>query len=58
MNEEDQIYSAWRESEAYAIPMTEEGLKLTEHRWYGFKAGWEAHKTLQEKINDNSINRQ
>lgn len=42
MNEQDQlIYDAWRDSEAYAVPMTEEGEKLAKMRWYGFKKGWE-----------------
>lgn len=49
MNEEDQIYYAWRESEAYAVPMSVEGDLLAKHRWRGFQAGWEAHKALQNK---------
>jgi len=42
MNEQEQlIYNAWRDSEAYAVPMTEEGEKLAKMRWHGFKRGWE-----------------
>ena len=42
MNEQDQlIHDAWRDSEAYAVPMTEEGEKLAKQRFYGFKKGWE-----------------
>jgi len=41
MNEQEQlIHDAWRDSEAYAVPMTEEGEKLTLMRWHGFKRGW------------------
>lgn len=41
MNNQDQlIYDAWRDSEAYAVPMTEEGERLANQRFYGFKKGW------------------
>lgn len=42
MNEslEQIIYDAWRDSEAYQVPMTEEGAKLAEIRFYIFKLGW------------------
>lgn len=40
MTEEDLIYIAWRESESYQVPMTREGEKLAEARFYGFKKGW------------------
>ena len=40
-NEEDKlIYSAWRDSESYAVPMTEEGQRLADQRFYGFRLGW------------------
>lgn len=34
------LYDAWRDSEAYQVPMTEEGDKLASHRFMGFKLGW------------------
>lgn len=37
----DLIYSAWRDSETYQVPMTEEGERLAEQRYYGFQKGWE-----------------
>jgi hypothetical protein len=39
--EVNEIYHAWRESEAYAVPMTEHGEELANHRWHGFKKGYE-----------------
>ena len=43
--EEDQlIYRAWRDSEAYQVPVTEEGEKLAEARHHAFKRGWEYGK--------------
>lgn len=36
------ILTAWRESEAWAVPMTEEGTRLAEHRYNGFIKGWKA----------------
>ena len=41
MTEDEIIYAAWRESEAYAIPMTKEGERKAEQRWYAFKKGWQ-----------------
>jgi hypothetical protein len=41
---EQLIYDAWRDSEAYGIPMTEEGGKLAEIRLRSFRRGWEYHK--------------
>ena len=34
------LYDAWRDSESYAVPMTEEGEKLAVQRLHGFKLGW------------------
>jgi len=34
------LYDAWRDSEAYQVPMTEEGDKLAGQRFRGFKLGW------------------
>jgi hypothetical protein len=33
---------AWREFEAYAVPVTEEGMKSMQRRYNQFRAGWEA----------------
>jgi hypothetical protein len=41
---EQLIYDAWRDSEAYGIPMTEEGEKLAEIRLRSFRRGWEYHR--------------
>lgn len=35
-------YEAWREKEAYAVPVTEEGELLAVKRWHEFTAGWDA----------------
>lgn len=35
-------YEAWREKEAYAVPVTEEGELLAIKRWHQFTAGWDA----------------
>jgi len=43
-----EVYSAWRESEAYAVPMTEAGEKLADQRWYGFQKGWLKAKEYYE----------
>ena len=40
-NQDQLIHDAWRDSEAYAVPMTEEGEKLAKQRFSGFKKGWE-----------------
>ena len=34
------IYHKWRESEASAVPMTEDGVKRSEQRWRGFNMGY------------------
>jgi hypothetical protein len=34
------IYQAWRNAEAYQVPMTEEGVRLADSRYYGFCKGW------------------
>jgi hypothetical protein len=34
------IYQAWRNAEAYQVPMTEEGMRLADARYYGFCKGW------------------
>jgi hypothetical protein len=49
--EEDLIYQAWRDSEAYQIPMTAEGERLAGIRWYAFKKGW-AYAKFHTKTND------
>jgi hypothetical protein len=42
--EELLVYRAWRDSEAYQVPMTDEGEKLAQSRYYAFKRGWEYAK--------------
>ena len=34
------LYQKWRESEAYAVSMTEDGVKRSEQRWRGFNKGY------------------
>jgi len=41
MNKEDKCYNAWRRSEGYSVPMTEDGLERAEERYKNFKIGWE-----------------
>ncbi len=49
MNEQEQlIHDAWRDSEAYAVPMTEEGMRLAGIRFEAFRKGWEYHKFYLE----------
>ena len=45
------VYDAWREAESYQVPMTEEGQKLAERRWWAFQQGWNACKK-EYKLND------
>ena len=37
---DEKCYSAWRRSEAYSLPMTEEGIKAAEERYREFKKGF------------------
>ena len=48
IDEEQLIYDAWRDSEAYGIPMTEEGAKLAEIRLRSFRRGWIYHQFYLE----------
>jgi hypothetical protein len=41
---EQLIYDAWLDSEAYGVPMTEEGGRLAEIRLRTFRLGWEYHR--------------
>lgn len=43
------IYQKWRESEAYAEPMTEDGVKFSQHRWRGFNMGYK--QAMKDVIN-------
>lgn len=38
------IELAFRDSESYQVPMTEEGLKLAEMRYHAFIKGWKYHE--------------
>jgi hypothetical protein len=51
ISEEDLIYQAWRDSESYQVPMTAEGEKLCQQRFWGFKKGW-AYAKFHTKTND------
>ena len=35
-------YDAWRESESYQVPMTDEGVELANKRWVSFEKGYRA----------------
>jgi hypothetical protein len=37
MVENELIYRAWRDSESYQVPMTDEGTKLADMRFRAFK---------------------
>jgi len=41
---QDLVYDAWRNSEAYQVPMTKEGEEAAMNRYYSFKKGWEYAK--------------
>lgn len=40
MTKEQQCYNDWRRSEAYQVPMTEEGIRLANERYEQFKVGY------------------
>ena len=40
VDDEKLIHNAFRDAESYQIPMTEQGLKLADARYYGFCKGW------------------
>jgi hypothetical protein len=48
MTEDEIIYAAWRDSEAYAVPVTKEGGERAEQRWLAFKKGWKYAKFHSE----------
>jgi hypothetical protein len=48
----DEMYYAWRESEAYQVPMTQEGVDRANLRWKSFQKGWQAHKKFIETFMD------
>ena len=47
--DDSSCYSAWRKWESYQIPMTEDGIKKAEARWYAFKAGWLAGQSEKKE---------
>lgn len=47
------VYSAWRRSEAYGCPMTQEGLAKAEQRYAGFQAGYLAGIRAAESALEN-----
>lgn len=42
-------YDAWRESESYQVPMTDEGVELANKRWVYFEKGYKAG--INEAVN-------
>ena len=42
-------YEKWRESEAYAVPMTPDGVKWSQERWRGFNTGY--RQAMKDVIN-------
>lgn len=42
MIDKSKAYLAWRESESYQVPMTEEGVELADKRFKAFTKGWNA----------------
>ena len=49
MNDQDKlIYDAWRDSESYQVPVTEEGQKLADRRYRSFSTGWKYAKFHSE----------
>lgn len=42
MSGDHNMYQKWREHEAYAVPVTDEGMRLAGRRWQSFEAGWKA----------------
>ena len=40
MSGDHNLYQKWREHEAYAVPMTPDGVKWSQERWRGFTAGY------------------
>ena len=42
------IHEAFRNAEAYQIPMTDQGMKLADARYYGFRKGWAYAKFFAE----------
>ena len=40
VDDEKVIHNAFRDAESYQIPMTEEGMKLADARYHGFRKGW------------------
>lgn len=38
---EAKCHADWRRSEAYCVPVNEEGMKYAEERYHQFKKGWE-----------------
>lgn len=39
---EQRCYNAWRRSESYCVPVTEEGMKMAEERYREFRKGYYA----------------
>ena len=56
MSGDHNLYQKWRESEAYAVPMTEDGVKWSKHRWRGFNLGYkQAVKDVINLVNSELV---
>lgn len=63
MSGDHNLYQKWREHEAYAVPMTDEGMKLAGSRWHSYEAGYkqaiedamemllDVHESVKERHN-------
>ena len=40
LEEAQRIHSAWRDAEAYAVPVTEAGMEKADERRLAFQQGW------------------
>ena len=49
MSGEHNLYQKWRESEAYAVPMTHDGVKWSQERWRGFNMGYK--QAVKDAVN-------
>ena len=49
MSGDHNLYQKWREHEAYAVPMTPDGVKWSQERWQGFNAGYK--QAVKDAVN-------
>lgn len=60
MTQEDKCYCAWRRSEAWQVPVTQEGMEMAEERYKQFKKGYYAgiRSAALELEREHSANKQ